>query len=227
MSTHFSRFFNRNMVKEEYFLLITFCNIGVILNGFGLFVLLKFKRGFDSIQHYILVQLCLIDFFLSIHGQILLSLVFFYPRNINGANFGNLVKRFLHSSYFYMTFLLVFDRYLHLKLNIKYKIYCSKKKVIIVTVCVYVFAGTFGGLFPYYNSDYTILIILGYDFIITAFSIFFYVYAYILFRKQKACRSNQRNRRMFKDNSTSGNRSTSNTRSFNITEPYVIESVAS
>lgn len=185
------------MVKKYSIAYLTFCNIGLVLNGIAFFVLLKFKNGFGFTQHFILIQLCFMDMCLSV---ILEIREWFYVFELDGNNLGILViRRICRTGFYYITFWLVLDRYLHIKLNIEYAIYFSKRKLVIVSVLIWSVAGLSASLIAIFISNCNILIYACYDLVIIIFSIFVYSYALLLFKKQKKLvRSNQHGKRVFK-----------------------------
>ncbi|XP_065681086.1 olfactory receptor 5D18 [Hydra vulgaris] len=178
-----------------------FSFIGVILNIVGLIVLVKFTKKLDLTQRYILIQLCFIDFCLSLEQAILclLTIIDKITYKILGRFF--IALSILKTALYYTTFWFTFDRFLHIKLNVKYIIYWSKKKTIIVMVILLSIAILIGSLVGsgVINFAYEYTIYACYDLVIVSFSVFFYTYTLVHFYKQKAnLRSNQLNKGVFK-----------------------------
>ncbi|XP_047140323.1 uncharacterized protein LOC124815585 [Hydra vulgaris] len=191
-------------MKDMTIVLITFCIIGIFLNGFALMVLITFKTGYDLTQRYILLQLCFSDLGMSI--IVVVEVLLFYFANYLNAKYilNNIIvikviKRVVVTVFYYSTFWLVLDRFLHIKLNIKYVVYCSKKKILITVSVLWVIAIVFGSLTRIYIKNYNTNIIAFYDIVIIIFSTFVYAYALIIYQKQNAIvRSNQHNKGIFK-----------------------------
>ncbi|XP_065651072.1 adrenocorticotropic hormone receptor-like [Hydra vulgaris] len=176
--------------------ILTNCNIGLISSGAGLFVLLMFKNGFDSTQRCILIQLCLINTCLSICFQIeeFTKTLDDRLRVKRILQIYDELKSVLGTGYYYITFWLVFDRYLHIKLNIKYAAYWTKGKSIILTTTIWSISGLSGILIEVYKNQSYIQIYIAacYDVIIITCFAFFYTYAVVLIRRQKSLCSHQR-----------------------------------
>ena len=189
------------MVFPAFIAFVTCCAIGTFLNGIGLIFLFKCKNSeIDLTQRYIIINLCFIDFCLSlnfaVYGMlltfdVLLSYYYYFALNV--------CRSILNTGYYFATFWLIVDRYLHIKLNIRYVIYWSKKKTIIATIILWMFMALIGSLFAVYQVNYIMLVYAIFDSIILLFSTYVYAYALILFKKQRAnVRSNQHDRGMLK-----------------------------
>ncbi|XP_065659758.1 uncharacterized protein LOC136083823 isoform X2 [Hydra vulgaris] len=187
--------------KNEYIVYETFSVIGVILNTVGLIVLVKFTNKLDLTQRYILIQLCFIDFCVSLEEAILNLLVLIGKMTFETLGKSLIALSILKTALYYTTFWFIFDRFLHIKLNVKYIIYWSKKKTIIVMIILLSIAILIGSLLGtgVINYSYEYTIYACYDLVIVSFSVFFYTYTLVHFYKQKAnVRSNQQNKGIFK-----------------------------
>nr|XP_047124888.1 uncharacterized protein LOC124807228 [Hydra vulgaris] len=178
--------------------ILIFCNIGIILNGIGLFVLIKFTNGYNLTQRFILIQLSIVDLCLSVLVEIeecsnILNL------NLSNSLVYSVIKEVFNAGFYFTTFWLVFDRYLHIKMNIKYVIYWPQKKSIIAAVILWSIAGLCGYVATYYSKTYYSCVVTSYDLVIICFSTFVYAYALIRFQKQKTnIRSNQHGKKILK-----------------------------
>ena len=188
------------MIDNYSIAYLTCCAIGTILNGIGLLLLITYKyAGIDLTQQYILINLCCIDLSLSIFLTIDQTLEVFDVSYTRYRLILNVCISMANTGYYCSTLWLILDRYLHIKLNIKYVIYFSKKKTLIATIILWIFLALSGSLFVVYHFNYVIVIYAVFDLIILLFSSYVYAYALILFKKQRAnVRSNQHNRGIFK-----------------------------
>ena len=192
------------MVFPAFVAFVTCSVIGAFLNGIGLFLLFNCNNSeIDLTQRYILINLCFIDFSLSLsfatdrilfvlnYSEVLSSDYYFFTLS--------LFVNTLSNGYYFATFWLIIDRYLHIKLNIRYVIYWSKKKTIIATIFLWMLTALTGSLFLVYQAYYVSLFFAVLDSIIVIFSSYVYAYALILFKKQRAnIRSNQHGNGKFK-----------------------------
>ena len=188
------------MIDKYSITLFTCCAIGIILNGIGLFLLFNYKYArIDLTQRYILINLCCIDLSLSIFLIIDRMLILFkvsYSHNIFVLSVCLVTA---NTGYYGATFSLIMDRYLHIRLNIKYVVYCSKKKILIATMILWVLFVLSGSLFEVYQVKHIFVIYAVFDSIILLFSTYVYTNALLLFKKQKAnVRSNQYDKGIFK-----------------------------
>ena len=188
------------MVDEFSITFLTFCAVGIILNGIGLFLLSSLRNvGIDLTQKYILINLCFIDFSLSICLTIQQALPFF---DVDPSNYQHILDgciEIISNGYYCATFWLIFDRFLHIKLNIKYVIYWSRKKTIIAVMILWSLAVLIGSLIVVYVGNYDVVIYAGFDLVIVAFSAYVYAYALLLLKLQRSSvLSNQRGRNIFK-----------------------------
>ena len=183
-------------------LLITYlalCIVGIILNGIGLSVLVPLKTSGTDTQRIIIINLCVFDFCLSVVLTInqLLSIFTIVPlpyRII--VNAGKVV---VNVGCYYSKFWLVFDRYLHIKLNIRYALYWSKKKTIRTTMLLWGFTVLSGSLIGVFIYNFKVFVYALFDLIILIFSIFVYTHALkLLIRKNSMVRSNQPQRSMWR-----------------------------
>ena len=183
---------------------LTCCAIGIILNGIGLFLLFNCNNSeIDLTQRYILINLCFIDLSLSLSfATDRILFVLNYSEVLSSDYYKFTVKIFINilsTGYYFATFWLIVDRYLHIKLNIKYVTYWSKKKTVTVTIFLWMLMGLTGSLFTVYQVYYILFIYVIFDSIIVIFSSYVYAYALILFKKKRAnIRSNQHGNGIFK-----------------------------
>ena len=188
------------MVEKFSISYLTFSTIGIVLNAIGLIALYRFKNGrMDLTQKYILINLCLINFILSIFLAIQQTL---FPLEIDPQRrqlFLDLCTTILCSGFNFATFWLIFDRYLHIKLNIKYVIYWSKRKTIIAVMILWSLSALNGTIFTFYAFEYDIFFFAAFDLFTIAFSTFVYAYALFLLKLRRSnVRSNQQGRSIFK-----------------------------
>ena len=192
------------MIFPNFIAFLTCCAIATFLNGLGLFLLFNCNNSeIDLTQRYILINLCFIDLNLSLVyaiDRILFVLNAFDVLSSSYYKFTlGLCMEIVNTGYYFATFWLIIDRYLHIKLNIRYVIYWSKMKTIIATIFLWMLMTLIGSLFTVYLVKYELVIYVVFDSIIVTFSSYVYVYALILFKKQKAnIRSNQQNNSIFK-----------------------------
>ena len=179
---------------------LTLCAVGPILNGMGLYLLLKWKNSkMDLTQRYIIINLCIIDFSLSILLTIDKSLIEIGVNSFLTKQVFDVCKAIVNTGFYIATFWLIFDRFLHIKLNIKYVVYWSKKKTIIATTVLWCITTLSGSLIAIFVPLYDVLIYAIVDLIILSFSAFVYTYALLLSHKQrKIVRANQRQKGIFK-----------------------------
>ena len=188
------------MIERIYIASLTCCTIGIFLNGIGLFILFNLKNSeIDLTQRYILLNLCFIDFCFSIFFEIFLMFnVLNVPEKLYHLILTVCIKT-ANNGYYFATFWLIIDRYLHIKLNIRYVIYWSKKRRIIAAIFLWMLMALTGSLFAVYDTYYLYVIYAAFDSIILLFSSYVYVYALILFKKQRVTvRSNQNAKGIFK-----------------------------
>ena len=188
------------MIEKFSILFLTFTAVGIILNGIGLIVLYRFKNGGICLtQKYILINLCLINFILSIFLTIQQTL---YPLEIDPQRsqlFIDLCTEILCSGFYFATFWLIFDRYLHIKLNIKYVIYWSKRKTLIAVMILWSLAALNGSLFAIYAFEEDVFLFAAFDLAIVAFSTYVYAYALFLLKlHRRNVHSNQHGKSIFK-----------------------------
>ena len=191
------------MIFPAFIAFLTCSAIGIILNGIGLFLLFNCNNlEIDLTQRYILINLCFIDFSLSLSFATDRFLYFNYSK-VHSSNYYkftlNLCVKILSTGFYFATFWLIVDRYLHIKLNIRYVIYWSKKKTVIGAIVLWIVMTWTGILYTVYEIYFDLAFYIIFDSIILIFSSFVYAYALILFKKQRAnIRSNQRGNGMFK-----------------------------
>ena len=188
------------MVDKFSITYLTFCAVGIILNGIGLLLLSSFKNGgIDVTQKCILINLCFITFSSSICLTIQQT---FLHLEVNRKHFQFILELCLKTfatGYYCATFWLMFDRYLHLKLNIKYVIYWSRRKTIIAVMILWSFAALIGSLIAVYVVNYDIVVYAAFDIVIVVFSVYVYAYALLLLKLQRSnARSNQHGRSILK-----------------------------
>ena len=187
------------MIQRIYIASLTCCSIGIFLNGIGLFILFNLKNSeIDLTQRYILTNLCFIDFCYSIFFEIYIMLnVLNVSEKLYQLILTMCIKTAMNG-YYLATFWLIIDRYLHIKLNIRYVIYWSKKRTIIAAIFLWMLMALTGSLFAVYDY-YLYVIYAAFDSIILLFSSYVYIYALILFKKQRVtvC-SNQNAKGIFK-----------------------------
>ena len=188
------------MIEKFSILYLTFSTIGIILNAIGLIVLYRFKNSrMDLTQKYILINLCLINFILSIFLTIQQTL---YPLEIDPQRsqlFLDLCTEILCSGFYFATFWLIFDRFMHIKLNIKYVIYWSKRKTLIAVMILWSLAALNGSLFAIYAFEEDVFFFAAFDLAIVAFSTYVYGYALFLLKLHRSnIHSNQHGRSIFK-----------------------------
>ena len=178
---------------------IAICLVGIFLNGIGLFLLLKLKSSKkDHTQRWIIINLCIIAFGSSAVNTIsgfldVLNFRSFQIEFVLGSTF--------RIGFYFATFWLVLDRYLHIKLNMKYVLHWSKKKTLVTTVMLYSLALLFGVAIIKSFRIFLIskFVYVGIDTVIIFFSAFVYTHALMLSRKQRnKIRSNQTRNRTFK-----------------------------
>ena len=188
------------MVNEFSIVFLTFSATGIILNGVGLILLYSFKNGgIDLTQKYILINLCLNNFILSIFLTTQQTL---YPLETDPQRsqfFLDLCTEILCSGFYFATFWLIFDRYLHIKLNIKYVIYWSRRKTIIAVMILWSLAALNGSIFAIYAFEHDVFFFAAFDLVIITFSTYVYGYALLLLKLHRSnIRSNQQGRSIFK-----------------------------
>ena len=191
------------MIFPAFIAFLTFSAIGIILNGIGLFLLFNCNNlEIDLTQRYILINLCFIDFSLSLSFATDRFLYFNYSK-VHSSMYCkftlNLWVKILSTGFYFATFWLIIDRYLHIKLNIRYIIYWSKKKTVIGAIVLWMVMTWTGILYTVYEIYFDLAFYVIFDSIILIFSSYVYAYALILFKMQRAnIRSNQRGNGMFK-----------------------------
>ena len=187
------------MVDEESITLLSMCSIGVFLNGTGLYLLLSLKNCRMDTQRVIIINLCVFDCCLNVVLTIETSLQLceVVPQNVDEILHG--FKHIVNIGFYYATFWLIFDRYLHIKLNIKYQVFWSRKKTKIAMVILWSLAVLSGSLIQVYIIDLDVLVYASIDSIILIFSIFVYTYSIILIKRQrKKFGFNQHRRKVYK-----------------------------
>ena len=185
------------MVDEFSTIILTLCAVGIILNGIGLLLLNSLKNcEIDKIQKYIIIILCLINFSRSIIFTIEQVL---YRLEVNISHTLTVCIEISCCGYYCATFWLILDRYLHIKLNIKYVIYWSRRKTIIATMILWSFATLNGSLIVLYALEYDFVLLAAFDLVIVVFSAYVYIYALLLLKLQRSnVRSNQSGRGILK-----------------------------
>ena len=174
--------------------------IGTVLNGIGLIVLFKCKSSeIDLAQRYILVNLCFIDFCWSIFLAVFVANMYLGFLSFSAHKVIYTLIQTFKTGQCFAIFWLIIDRYLHIKLNIRYVIYWSKKKTIIAIILLWMLIVLAGILFAVYTSFFNTVLFAAFDSIILLFSSYVYAYALIMLKKGRAnVRSNQRNNGIFK-----------------------------
>ena len=165
-----------------------------VLNGTGLFLMVKKSNTkMDFTQRCIITNLCISDLCVSI------SLVI-YLFQLSNAKLSNVVETLVDTfrfAFYFATLWLVFDRYLHMKLLIRYALYWSAKKTVFISLMLWSFSVLGGILWNKYwmYSGISVWVLYGVmDLAIILFSAFVYAYALALLIKQtKKLRSNRTN----------------------------------
>lgn len=104
--------------------------VAVIINIIGIYLLLRLRnRQVNQQQKILLVVLCSLDL---LFGFVVIircfSQIFRFPAVIRDC-FVFFQQLTLASVYMYVMFLITIDRYLALKMNIKYSVYCTPNKI--------------------------------------------------------------------------------------------------
>ena len=107
---------------DESIIYMVLCIVGVILNGIGLYLLLSLKYGRMETQRVIVINLSVFDCCLSAILTVELSLKFCKICPQKDIQVLNVCKYIINIAFYYTTFWLILDRYLHIKLNIKYQL---------------------------------------------------------------------------------------------------------
>ena len=185
------------MVNEFSITFLTLCAVGIILNGIGLILLSCLKNGeIDKTQKYIIIIICLTNLSTSITLTIQQVL---HLSEVNPPYALDVCLEILSCGFYYATFWLILDRYLHIKLNIKYVIYWSRRKTIIATMILWSFATLNGSLIVLYALEYDFVLLAAFDLVIVVFSAYVYIYALLLLKLQRSnVRSNQSGRGILK-----------------------------
>ena len=185
------------MVWKTSYVDIIFSSVGVFLNGVGLYILLKVRdKNTDVTQRYIITNLCIFDFCSCITLTVNESL---YVSHINYPKAAEIIANIFMTGYYAATLWLVFDRYLHVKLNLKYHLYWSKKKTIIFTLVLWIFSILTATLFWIFSEFALFVTLVVFDAIIILFSAFVYGSALIISRqKKKVLCCNRRRKPVFK-----------------------------
>ena len=147
----------------------------------------------DKTQWYIITNLCILDF-CSCFTLTLNSALF-----ISDAKYCITVAEAFADifmvGYYGATLWLVFDRYLHIKLNLKYFIYWSKEKTTIFTLILWGFSILSGILLRHYYEKAIYILLVAFDAVIIMCSIFVYSTALAISRNTKTINRSYRNRR--------------------------------
>ena len=173
---------------------ITFSSLGVFICGTGLYILLNVRKTkMDKTQWYIITNLCILDFCscctLTLNSALFISDVKYSV--IVAEAFADIFM----VGYYGATLWLVFDRYLHIKLNLKYFIYWSKKKTTIFTLILWSFSILSGVLLRLYHEKAIFFLLIAFDVVIIICSIFVYGKAIAISCKTKTIKRSYRNRR--------------------------------
>ena len=169
------------MVWKASIVDVIFSAVGVFLNGLGLFILMKVRNSrMDVTQWHIITNLCVFDFCSCVILTVTETL---FILRIEYSSVAEIFANIFMTGFYGTTFWLVFDRYLHMKLNIKYVIFWSKNKTRLVTILLWSFSILSGCLLWFFSefTFYAILVTL--DTVIVLFSAFVYGRAIKLSRK--------------------------------------------
>ena len=101
----------------------------------------------DLTQRYILINLCFIDFSLSIFLGLYQATFSFKEYDFHHYAILSLCISIVKTGNYFTTLWLIVDRYLHIKLNKRYVIYWSKMKTIIAVMFLWILMGVIGYLF--------------------------------------------------------------------------------
>ncbi|XP_065651776.1 adrenocorticotropic hormone receptor-like [Hydra vulgaris] len=170
---------------------IAFSSIGVFVCAIGIYILNKMKdKNFDKTQRYIITNLCIFDacscFVLTVNSSIFVS-------NEITEDISQLFANIFMLGYYGATLWLVFDRYLHIKLNLKYVVYWSKKKTSVFTFVLWTFCILAGANLQIFCQRVIYILMILFDVIIVVFSIFVYATALKIYQKSKLIKANQKN----------------------------------
>ncbi|XP_065651775.1 melanocortin receptor 5-like [Hydra vulgaris] len=170
---------------------IAFASIGVFVCAIGLYILNKMKKTkFDKTQRYIITNLCIFDvcscFVLTVNSSLYVSKEI---TNDISQSFANIFML----GYYGATLWLVFDRYLHIKLNIKYVVYWSRKKTSVFTLVLWTFCILAGAIFQKLCQRVIYIFMILFDVIIVVFSIFVYATALKIYQKSKLIKAKRKN----------------------------------
>ena len=106
------------------------CTLSVIVNIAAISILSKNKSlRISPNQNILAISLCITDLFLSVTTIIRCSTIIFNYRTLFRDFFVLLQVILFGSMYFFLMMLLTLDRYIAIKLNIKYSIYCAAGKL--------------------------------------------------------------------------------------------------
>nr|XP_047144720.1 melanocortin receptor 4-like [Hydra vulgaris] len=166
---------------------IVFSSLGIFICGIGLYILIKVKKTkIDKTQWYIITNLCILDVLSCITLTVNSSLY------VSNENYVEIISQAFADifmlGYYGATLWLVFDRYLHIVLNIKYVIYWSKRKTITFTLVLWIFCILLGSLLQIYCEKATYILLIIFDTIIVLFSIFVYATALKIYYDNKQIR---------------------------------------
>ena len=161
--------------------------IGILVNGIGLYLLLKMRNSrMDFTQRCILTNICLFDLFSSIATTILGVEMCLNTRLKHDFTFVNRAGMIFYAGSYYATLWLVLDRYLHLKLNIKYVLYFSQKKLLISMIILWTVSILSGCLSPPYDKKCKVAkVIIFLEVLMIIFSAFVYGKGILLSRKMR------------------------------------------
>ncbi|XP_047146288.1 adrenocorticotropic hormone receptor [Hydra vulgaris] len=179
------------------------CSIGFVLNGIGLYLLFTLKNLKVDTQKIIVINLCIINFILNIvlivQSSIDITIVFVEVVPFNFNKVLQIFQSIVNLGYYYATFWLILDRYLHIKLNIKYQVIWTRRKTVVAIVILWIFSiisGCIVGL-HYYHLNAVIFICL--DGINLTLAIVVYTHIILLLKRQRAkVQSNHNNRSLTK-----------------------------
>ena len=126
----------------SYFILLFLGSLIATLHLLSLILLFTIKRSnMNGNQKYLLISLCLTEFCLGV--SIMLRVVFYFLKMINVIKI--LLIFDMVPLYFVYLLIMIFitvDRLLEFKLNIKYSLYWSSKKTLIVLIIVFTISMT-------------------------------------------------------------------------------------
>ncbi|XP_065651085.1 uncharacterized protein LOC136079281 [Hydra vulgaris] len=161
-----------------------FSSVGVFICGIGIFILVKVKKNrIDRTQWYIITNLCIFDVCSCV--TIAISSSLYLSNSMRQLSILNIFQYIFILGYYEATLWLVFDRYLHIKLNLKYHQYWSKKKTAAFTLILWFFSILASILFEVFKIQCVYSILVLFDIIIIISSTLVYGFALKVYRSSK------------------------------------------